>query len=141
MGRPRKAAEQTTSTIYRGADGSWHARVTMGRRPVGRTQRKHVQRRTKADLRDAVREVERQRDAQGFTWTQGDLTLGAWLEHWLDAVLPMTVRWKTLSTYRSQLRCHVMPAVGPAEHPSQAGATAEISSVAGRPHRSGTCPP
>lgn len=92
MGRPRKPAEQTTSTIYRGADGSWHARVTMGRRPDGRTQRKHVQRRTKADLRDAVREVERQRDTQGYTWTQGDLTLGAWLEHWLDAVLPMTVR-------------------------------------------------
>jgi len=112
MGRPRKPAEKTTSTIYRGADGSWHARVTMGRRPDGRTQRKHVQRRTKADLRDAVREVERQRDTQGYTWTQGDLTLGAWLEHWLGAVLPMTVRWKTLSTYRSQVRCHVVPALG-----------------------------
>jgi integrase len=84
----------------------------MGRRPDGRTQRKHVQRRTKADLRDAVREVERQRDTQGYTWTHGDLTLGAWLEHWLGAVLPMTVRWKTLSTYRSQVRCHVLPHLG-----------------------------
>ena len=53
MSRPRKPVEQTTSTTYRGADGHWHARVTMGRRPDGTTERKHVQRRTKAELRDA----------------------------------------------------------------------------------------
>ena len=63
MSRPRKPVEQTTSTLYRGADGHWHARVTMGRRPDGTTERKHVQRRTKAELRDAVRDLERRRDA------------------------------------------------------------------------------
>lgn len=112
MGRPRKAAEQTTSTLYRGADGQWHARVTMGRRPDGTIDRRHVQRRTKTELRDAVRELEHRRDTEGYTWTQGDPTLGDWLEHWLDAVLPMTARWKTLSTYRSQMRLHVLPTLG-----------------------------
>lgn len=112
MGRPRKAAEQTTSTLYRGADGHWHARVTMGRRPDGTIDRRHVQRRTKTELRDAVRELEHRRDTEGYTWTQGDPTLGDWLEHWLDAVLPMTARWKTLSTYRSQMRLHVLPTLG-----------------------------
>lgn len=63
MSRPRKPAEQTTSTIYQGADGQWHARVTMERRPDGTTARKHVQRRTKTELRDAVRDLERRRDA------------------------------------------------------------------------------
>ena len=112
MGRPRKSAEQTTSPIYRGADGNWHARVTMGRRPDGTTDRRHLERRTKAELRDAVRELEHRRDTEGYTWTQGDPTVGDWLEHWLTAVLPMTVRWKTLSTYRSQMRLHVLPALG-----------------------------
>ena len=112
MVRPRKAAAQTTSSIYRGADGSWHARVTMGRRPDGTTDRRHVERRTKIELRDAVRELEHRRDTEGYTWTQGDPTLGDWLEHWLGAVLPMTVRWKTLSTYRSQMRLHVLPFLG-----------------------------
>lgn len=112
MSRPRKTAEETTSTLYQGADGKWHARVTMGRRPDGSTARKHVQRRTKAELRDAVRDLERRRDAGTFVWTHDDITLGNWLEHWLESVLPMTARWKTLSTYRSQMRVHVIPALG-----------------------------
>lgn len=112
MSRPRKPVEQTTSTLYRGADGHWHARVTMGRRPDGTTERKHVQRRSKAELRDAVRDLERRRDAGTYVWTQDDVTLGQWLEHWLESVLPLTARWKTLSTYRSQMRVHVIPALG-----------------------------
>lgn len=112
MSRPRKPVEQTTSTLYRGADGRWHARVTMGRRPDGGTERKHVQRGSKAELRDAVRDLERRRDAGTYVWTQDDVILGQWLEHWLESVLPMTARWKTLSTYRSQMRVHVIPALG-----------------------------
>jgi integrase len=112
MSRPRKPVEQTTSTLYRGSDGQWHARVTMGRRPDGSTERKHLLRRTKAELRDAVRDLERRRDAGTYVWTQDDVTLGQWLEHWLESVLPMTARWKTLSTYRSQMHVHVIPALG-----------------------------
>lgn len=112
MSRPRKPVEQTTSTLYRGADGNWHARVTMGRRADGTTERKHVQRRTKTELRDAVRDLERRRDAGTYVWSQDDVTLAQWLEHWLEAVLPMTARWKTLSTYRSQMRVHVIPELG-----------------------------
>lgn len=112
MARPRKPAEQTTSSLYRGADGNWHARVTMGRRPDGTTERRHVQRRTKAELREVVRELERSRDSGDYVWTTDDLTLASWLEHWLDNVLPMTARWKTLSTYRSQMRLHVVPVLG-----------------------------
>lgn len=112
MSRPRKPAEQTTSTLYRGADGHWHARVTMGRRPDGTTERKHLQRRTKNELREAVRELERSRDVGTYVWTRDDLTLAQWLEHWLETVLPMAARWKTLSTYRSQMNCHVIPHLG-----------------------------
>ncbi len=112
MGRPRKQPEQTTSTIYRGADGSWHARVTIGRSSEGTPQRRHLQRRTKAELREAVRALERSRDAGHPIWTHDDITLAQWLEHWLNAVLPMTARWKTLSTYSSQIHVHVLPALG-----------------------------
>jgi len=112
MSRPRKAVEQTTSTLYRGSDGLWHARITMGRRSDGSTDRRHVQRRTKAEARDVVRDLERRRDAGTYVRTIDDLTLGDWLEHWLEVVLPMTARWKTRSTYRSQMRVHVIPALG-----------------------------
>lgn len=113
MGRPRKRADQTTTSIYQGADGYWHARVAMGKRPDGSTHRRHLQRRSKAELTDAVRELERQRDAGEYRWLAEDLTLQTWLEHWLEVILPMTARWKTRSTYRSQMHRHVIPALGP----------------------------
>jgi integrase len=112
MGRPRKKPEQTSSTVYRGADGDWHARVTIGRQPDGTPRRRHLQRQTKADLREAVRDLERTRDTGGHLWTAEDISLGQWLAHWLDAVLPMTARWKTRSTYRSLMRVHVLPVLG-----------------------------
>lgn len=111
-GRRPLAAAETTSSKYRGSDGRWHGRVTMGMRPDGRPDRKHVTRATKAELDRAVRELERSRDTGQYAWTGADPTLKQWLEHWLDAILPATVRWKTLSTYRSQMRRHVIPALG-----------------------------
>ncbi len=49
-GRRRIPAEETSSSKYRGADGRWHARVTMGARLDGRTDRKHISRGTKSEL-------------------------------------------------------------------------------------------
>lgn len=111
-GRPRLAAEETTSSKYRGNDGRWHARVTMGVRADGRPDRKHLTRSSKSDLDRAVRALERSRDTGQYVWTESDPTIAQWLEHWLGSVLPMSVRWKTLSTYRSQMRVHVIPALG-----------------------------
>lgn len=85
----------------------------MGTRPDGRTDRKHIRRSTKAELDRAVRQLERSRDNGQYTWTEADPTLGQWLDHWLETILPMTARWKTLSTYRSLMRVHVIPAMGP----------------------------
>lgn len=50
VGRRRVAAGDTTSSKYRGSDGRWHARVTMGTRLDGRPERKHLSRATKSEL-------------------------------------------------------------------------------------------
>lgn len=111
-GRRRVPAAESTPSKYRGADGRWHAKVAMGTRLDGRMDRKHLSRGTKAELDRAVRELERSRDTGQYVWTEADPTLGQWLEHWLESVLPRAVRWKTLSTYTSQMRVHVVPALG-----------------------------
>ena len=111
-GRRRLSPEETTSSKYRGKDGRWHARVTMGTRLDGRPDRKHISRSAKGELDRAVRALERSRDTGQYTWTESDPTLGQWLEHWLENVLPSTVRWKTLSTYRSQMGVHIVPVLG-----------------------------
>jgi integrase len=84
----------------------------MGVRLDGCPDRKHLSRKTKAELELAVRDLERSRDTGEYAWTEADVALGRWLDHWLDTILPMSARWKTLSTYRSLIRVHVAPALG-----------------------------
>ena len=42
------------------------------------------------------------------------ITLEQWLEHWLEEILPLSVRWKTRSGYASHLRVHLIPSIGAA---------------------------
>jgi hypothetical protein len=71
----RQEESETTTTKYRGKDGRWHARVTVGRRIDGVLDRRHLSRKTKRDLDNAVRELEQARDAGRRTWLEGSLTL------------------------------------------------------------------
>ncbi|UPK75310.1 N-terminal phage integrase SAM-like domain-containing protein [Nocardioidaceae bacterium SCSIO 66511] len=112
MGRPRRAPDETTPSIYKGYDGLWHARVAMRIRADGSTERKHVRRKDRAELVKVVRGLERSRDNGSYAWTEDDPTLAQWIEHWLSAILPMSARPKTLATYRSQMVRHLLPALG-----------------------------
>jgi hypothetical protein len=51
-----------TSTVYRGADGYWHGRVTMGPLPDGRTDRRHVTSTSEEVTWEKVRKLEDERD-------------------------------------------------------------------------------
>ena len=64
----------------------------MGRLPDGSRDRRHVKRQTKAEQDRAVRALERERDSGRYVWTEADTSLEQWLERWLEAVLPGTVR-------------------------------------------------
>jgi hypothetical protein len=112
--RPRAAAADSATTRYRGADGRWHARVTVGSRLDGERDRRHLSRPTKRELDAAVRELENARDSGQQPWLLDNITLEQWLEHWLEEILPLSVRWKTRSGYASHLRVHVIPSIGPA---------------------------
>ncbi len=41
-GRSREAPTESATTRYRGTDGRWHARVTVGRRLDGARDRRHI---------------------------------------------------------------------------------------------------
>ena len=113
-GRPRAAAADSATSRYRGADGRWHARVTVGRRLDGERDRRHLSRATKRELDAAVRDLENARDSGQQPWLLDNVTVEDWLEHWLEEILPLSVRWKTRSGYASHLRVHVIPTIGAA---------------------------
>jgi integrase len=108
MGRKPNGA----SSIYKGADGYWHGRVTVGLRDDGKADRRHVRAKTEAAITKKVRELERERDA-GQTRSAGDRwTVESWLTHWLDNIAAPVVRENTIAGYRVAVRRHLIPGVG-----------------------------
>jgi integrase len=109
---PRNRRPNGASTIYQGADGRWHGRVTVGVRDDGRPDRRHVGRRTEAEIIRAVRELEKARDGGKVRRAGPAWTVKTWLEHWVENIAAPTVRESTLSAYRVAVRVHLVPGVG-----------------------------
>src|SRR3954471_10582091 len=108
MGRRPNGA----STIYEGKDGKWHGRVTVGIKDDGKPDRRHVERKTEAEVIKAVRELERQRDAGRVRKAGQRYTVAQWLTHWLDNIAKPSVRENTYSGYRAAVNTHLIPGVG-----------------------------
>jgi len=87
--------------------------VTVSRRLDGERERLRITRTTKRELDAAVREIENARDAGQQPWLLENITVEQWLSFWLESILPLSVRWKTLSGYPSLMRVHVIPNIGP----------------------------
>ena len=58
-----------------------------------------------------VRELERQRDSGTVSETSTP-TVAWWLEHWLTTIAPRRVRQRTLESYGSAVRRHLIPGIG-----------------------------
>jgi integrase len=102
-----------TSSIYRGKDGYWHGRVTVGVRDDGRPDRRHVMAGTQAEIIRKVRQLERERDG-GTTRTASRKvwTVETWLLHWLEHIATPFVKENTARGYRVAVTVHLIPGVG-----------------------------
>ena len=104
-------ASNGESTIYKGADGRWHGYVSVGFTLDGKLDRRHVTGKTRAVVVAKVRELERKRDA-GTLSAVSTPTVAEWLEHWLTTIAPRRVRQRTLESYESAVRKHLVPGLG-----------------------------
>lgn len=97
-------------TITQRKDGRWMARVTVGYRD-GRQVRKSIygatRRKVAKAMTDALTEL-----AAGRPLPSGDLTVGAWLDTWLEEYQKPSVRPATYRSYEGIVRIHLKPALG-----------------------------
>jgi integrase len=100
------------SSIYLGKDGKWHGRVTVGIRDDGTPDRRHVERKTRAEVTAAVRELEKQRDAKTVRKPGKAWTVKTWLTHWIENVAPLAVNDNTMVGYRVAVQKHLIPGLG-----------------------------
>lgn len=100
------------SSVYLGKDGWWHGRVTMGIRDDGRPDRRHVRARTEPEATSKVQNLEKRRDSGQKVRVGRAWTVEKWLQHWLENVAKPSVRYKTLTYYRTAVEKYLVPKFG-----------------------------
>ena len=99
-------------SIYERKKGQWAAVVTNGVDPkTGKAKRKFYYGKTRSEVADKLREAQNQQAAGGIT-DPGKITVGEWLNLWLENYVRPNIRQSTYESYRIQIDSHIIPNLG-----------------------------
>ncbi|MGR6997268.1 hypothetical protein ACU686_02785 [Yinghuangia aomiensis] len=82
----RKRKANGESTIYFGADGWWHGRVTVGVKADGSEDRRHRRGRTEDEVKAKVEALERARDSGPLPKAGRVPTVAKWFDEFLNTI-------------------------------------------------------
>jgi len=92
--------------------GPWRITVSLGRDADGKYPRhRETVEGTKADAQRRLREILSQVDA-GIYVPPSKLTVGQYLERWADTYAALHTSPRTATSYKAELRRHIIPALG-----------------------------
>ena len=118
-----KRRPQGDGTIRKRSDGRWEARIIIGHKNDGSPMYKSAFAKTQKSalkqlhqLLDLYRDVDLTEDCR--------MTLGEWMDKWLDEYMVFTIRESTMSGYRSQIEHQVKRFLG--DKPLTSLTTADI---------------
>lgn len=102
--------------IYRGRDRLYHAWLTIGTKPNGKPDRKHIKRHTSGEVADAIDQT-LDRLRQGAGTLAKIETLADWLAHFVHVILATkrdsgATAWTTWQDYETICRVHLVPSLG-----------------------------
>lgn len=111
--KPKRARRgRGEHSIYqRSSDGRWVAEVRDGQLPSGKPRIKYLTAKTKTEVQRKLRD-EVKRIAQGRPDTDGSITLGAYLNRWIETVVKPRNRTTTYESYSTLCRVHIIPRIG-----------------------------
>lgn len=110
---PKKGVRNANNsgTIRQRSDGRWEGRVTVGINPgTGKPMRKSIYGATQKEVRQKMQKVLVEVDEGTYT-APSKLTVKQWCETWLEEYNG-DVKSTTVDRYRSDLRNHIIPALG-----------------------------
>ena len=106
-----KRRPQGDGTIRKRSDGRWEARIIVGHKNDGSPMYKSAFSKTqKSALKELHHLIELYRDVD--LTEDCRMTLGEWLDKWLDEYMIFTVRESTLDSYRAMVKNQVKPFIG-----------------------------
>jgi integrase len=101
------------SSIYKGADGFWHGRVTVGVKDNGKPDRRHRSGKTRTEVVAKVRKLEKLRDQGNMPKAGQRYRVETWLTYWVENIAaPPNVSENTHSGYEVDVRVHLIPGIG-----------------------------
>ena len=106
-----KRRPQGDGTIRKRSDGRWEARIIIGHKNDGSPMYKSAFAKTqKSALKELHHLIELYRDVD--LTEDCRMTLGEWLDKWLDEYMIFTIRESTLDSYRAMVKNQVKPFIG-----------------------------
>lgn len=106
----RRGAGEGTITKNE-ARGRWEGRLTVGYSTTGKRVRRKVTGRTRNEVVGKLRDLQTAA-GQGMSLVSDNVTVSAFLEDWLNNILPGTVSKATEAQYRQIADLYVIPALG-----------------------------
>src|SRR5215212_9338829 len=96
-------------SITRRKDGLYMARYTV--QTATGSKRKTIYGKGREDVAEKLADALSNRN-KGLVFDAGSQTVGEYLERWLETSAKGSVRESTYESYRKQVRCYVVPAIG-----------------------------
>ena len=107
-------------------DGRWEGRIVIGHKDNGEPLFRHVYAKTQKALLDKLHQnIENYRDVE--LTEDSRMTLGEWLDKWLDEYMIFTLRESTMQSYRMIVNHYIKPHLG--KKPLTSLTTADIQKL------------
>ena len=98
-------------SIRKRSDGRWEGRIVVGHKANGEPIFRYVLAKTQKELLAKLhRDMDIYQDAQ--LTEDSRMTLGEWLDRWMEEYGAITLRPNTLRSYEQYIRCYVKPYLG-----------------------------
>ena len=97
--------------MVRKKDGKWEARIVVGHKNDGSPIFRYVYAKTQKELNEKL--LKKKNEYHGIELTEdSNMTVGEWLDKWLEKYASLTLRENTLTGYRRIVNNYVKPNIG-----------------------------
>ena len=97
--------------VRKRADGRWEGRIVVGHKDDGSPIFRSVFAQTQKELmRKLHSQIETYRDVE--LTEKSNMTLGEWMDHWLEDCMSLTIREGTMRSYETMTNCYIKPQLG-----------------------------
>lgn len=113
MGKKNSRNSNGAGTIRKRNDGTWEARYTTGIDPgTGKQIQRSVYGKTQKDVRQKLTAAINALDKGSYFEPNDRITVGQWLDKWLETYVKDCVKPYTYRSYETAIRVHIKPAMG-----------------------------